>query len=376
MSWLQTFCDSLVESSLQASVQLVNKKRKEEGEVQAQLTADARTGELARGSGGEHSPGELAGASAGGGGDAPSGLPSVTPRTKAKIFSLTPGRGTPMSGANLLNELMHFDVDELLKIVSSHAHGSAAILASPRHRPLIMLSPSGGSAPVGISSAQRPQSARTGRLPHAPGVSRLDALSHRLLFSPRTAQQLAPPPPLPADDKAKPGASAAVPPNATPRPHRSVPTCVLSAARGMTPRHAMTPVTPGSNRLCADELLGFLNLDSLLTPANGAPGSARDERAHGMRTLDMSPFPMRCMPTPGKHEREPAKPDSPDVRAPAPSEAKGVHSEADASGGACEPLQRAGDLSATNGNCEAAGARGSTTSDGRLQLSLRDENAL
>lgn len=377
MTWLQTFCDSLVESSLQASVQLVNnnKRRKAEVDAQAQLVAEGSGG----GSGDAASAGEAGsfeaseGADKGGGGSgsgeaggsAAAGAPTATPGGKnaGRFFSLTPGRGTPFGqgGSNLLNDLMHFDVDELLKIVGSQAaaaggsngtpvhfdvdellkivgtqagSGCAAILASPRGRQLVGLSPKGASGSAGERASQQAAAA---------GVPHLNQLCHKLLFSPRTAQQLAPPAPLPQDENAKAknsnGGSSGHP-AATPRQQRSLGLGLLSAARGLTPRCAMTPITPGSGRISADDLLGFLNLDALMTPANGAPGSARgtDCSLQTLRTLNMSPFPMAPMPTPSKPDKseladklacselaefEPSKMDiSPGMLAPAATAAK------------------------------------------------------
>jgi hypothetical protein len=325
VGWLQSFCDSLVESSLQGSVLLVNKKRKADEDARpagasAEAAADATVPDL---SAIASSMGEALNALAADGLRASPTGASSTPRA-SHAFAFTPSRGTPFGGKNLLNELMQFDVDELLKIVAAAGH--SLVLASPRNKPLVSVSPNtsnrlaaacgdvvaAADELVGISSAQRLASAHNvhfaagggGASGLPPAGSRLGQLSHKLFLSPRTAQQLAPPPPLGAADEpnAKPAASLFAPPSVTPRRRGTITAAMLSVS-GKTPRHvSMTPMTPGSARISSDDMLGFLNLDALLTPSvvHGAHSSGEGGLLHGL--LGLSPFPLAPMPTPTKAE--------------------------------------------------------------------------
>jgi len=308
VSWLQTFCDSLVESSLENSVQLVNKKRKVDLDAQP---SSAQLAPPAHGLGKAQLAVALAleGVALALGTEQPSaagsaaGLAACTPR--AKHFSLTPGRGTPFGpcrgtpfglGEGVLNDLLGFDVDDLLKIVNAQAAGTALVLASPRGKPLVGISPASDAQHLGLSSAARSRHAQPPLQPV--GSSRLNQLpAHRLFLSPRTAQQLAPPLKAP-DENAKSGCAGGL--SATPRQLRSVSNVLLSAARGVTPRTLgnMTPMTPGSARITPDDLLGFLNLDALLTPVEGGGSACKEKRSS--LSLSLSPFPMCPMPTPSK----------------------------------------------------------------------------
>lgn len=300
MDWLQNFCDSLVETSLQSNACGRGKR--------------SRGGSIAGGGSQEHRPEEFQAlleqaakriapivASSAAANAAPSvsaSLNASEPPTASSACTPLAVRArelsqllTPTGCALTAQDLLEFDVEELLRLVASTSvRRTDAVLASPRGKPLVTLSPSQllmlegaqaakeASAPQG-ANAPRGRSTNMPAPPPRPEVSW--DLAHRLFPSPvapnrEGAAGLAR---LDMQELSK-TPSSELP---TPTPGRGASFLGLGSTsaprkgrgnQAATPRckGPLTPRTPASARMSQEELLGFLNLDGLMSPVMQGAG--------------------------------------------------------------------------------------------------------